>query len=269
MAKSVSGTMSNLLGMPFSDGLSPTGYELPEALSEDAWLEVGKSLGRVRGSTMWWIGDWWNHGEQRYGERKALVESEEWEGPKFQTCANAAAVCSAFTSSRRREVSFSIHNEVVPLPVEWQDKLLDWAQTEKRSVREVREEVKRARAFLSQGWTSDQLERKARAEAGECVTANIRVGDNGQRVDEALLSWAESQNCFTLVDRKTEWGNPFEMPGDGTRDEVCDLFESHYFPFKKSLHKKTSKLRGHVLGCWCHPERCHAHSIAKIVNEGE
>ena len=41
----------------------------------------------------WWIGDWWAFGEHRYGDRKALVESDGWTGPSFGTCMNAAAVC--------------------------------------------------------------------------------------------------------------------------------------------------------------------------------
>jgi hypothetical protein len=36
------------------------------------------------------------HSEARYGQRKAIVEAEDWEGPDFKTCANAAVVCRAF-----------------------------------------------------------------------------------------------------------------------------------------------------------------------------
>ena len=46
-------------------------------------------------------------------ERKAIVEAEDWEGPDFQTCMNAASVCRAFETSRRREVlSFRHYAEV-------------------------------------------------------------------------------------------------------------------------------------------------------------
>jgi hypothetical protein len=72
--------------------------------------------------------------------------------------------------------------------------------------------------FLAQGWTQDQLDRKVRAEGGECVVANMRQRTNGRREDEALLAWVEASDRFERIeriDRKTEWGNPFEMPGDG------------------------------------------------------
>ncbi len=48
--------------------------------------------------------DWWASGEHRYGERAATVKSEEWDGPAFGTCMNAASVCRKFETSRRHEV---------------------------------------------------------------------------------------------------------------------------------------------------------------------
>jgi hypothetical protein len=113
----------------------------------------------------------------------------------------------------------------------------------------------------SHEWTPDQLDRRARAEAGECVVANMH-----EDTDAALLAWAEASDRFVRIDRKTEWGNPFEMPDDGDRDAVVGKFERFYFPQKDSLLTKTEGLSGKVLGCWCHPERCHGHIIAEAVN---
>ena len=61
----------------------------------DKWLEEGLSLNRDYSDYKWKLGDWWNKGH-KYGERKKLVDSEEWDGPKFQTCMNTAAVCKDF-----------------------------------------------------------------------------------------------------------------------------------------------------------------------------
>lgn len=75
------------------------------------------------------MGDWWAFGEHGYGDRKALVESEEWEGPAYQTCKNVALVCDAFEKSRRRDlVSFSHHSECASLPVAESDTVLDWCE---------------------------------------------------------------------------------------------------------------------------------------------
>jgi hypothetical protein len=68
-------------------------------------------------------------GEARYGERKAIVEAEDWEGPDFKTCANAASICRSFECSRRREhLAFTHHAEVAALPPAEADALLGWCE---------------------------------------------------------------------------------------------------------------------------------------------
>jgi len=187
---------SNMLTLPFREFLSPTSFELPNKLPEKDWREIGIALGRMRGSMQWWLGDWWRYDGHGYGDRKAMVESDDWEGPQFEVCKNAASVCRAFAeTSRRRDVlSFNHHAEVAGLSdPAIADRLLDWceeplASTAKpRTIRELREEVRKAKSFIAQGWTQDQLDRKARALNGECVVASMREID-GRRRDDALLS---------------------------------------------------------------------------------
>jgi uncharacterized protein DUF4326/DUF3102 family protein len=113
----------------------------------------------------------------------------------------------------------------------------------------------------SPAWDDSQLERKARVEAGECVVANMRTG-----ADEALIAWAQANECFVRIDRTTDWGNPFEMPDDGDRAEVVAKFSKFYFPHKDGLLDRTPTMCGKVLGCWCYPEECHGDVIAEVVN---
>lgn len=128
---------------------SPTWYRLPENLNVHQWRAVGEQLVSVEKSIMWWIGDWWIYGEQKYGERASIVK--DWAGPTFETCQNAGSVCRKFETSRRREVlGFTHHTEVASLPAEEADVLLDWAEeplrsgnpkAKPRSTRELRMEV--------------------------------------------------------------------------------------------------------------------------------
>ena len=37
-------------------------------LSYDEWVAVGKKLVDTTQNIMWWLGDWWNYGEHKYGE---------------------------------------------------------------------------------------------------------------------------------------------------------------------------------------------------------
>src|SRR5215208_7161407 len=50
---------------------------LPENLPFEDWRNIGIQLCRASSRLNWLFVDWWNFGEHRYGDRKALVESEE------------------------------------------------------------------------------------------------------------------------------------------------------------------------------------------------
>jgi hypothetical protein len=108
-------------------------------------------------------------------------------------------------------------------------------------------------------WATSQLERKAQAEAGFTVHANMRS-------DELLIEWAKSQGIFVRVDRATEWGNPFLLPDDGDRETVINNYD-WYLDRKPSLLAKIHTLKGKVLGCWCHPEACHAGILEGRAND--
>lgn len=110
-------------------------------------------------------------------------------------------------------------------------------------------------------WTPEQEDRRASAEDGACVVADMHAGADG-----ALVQWAKATDRFVRIDRKTEWGNPFEMPEDGERAEVVGKYSKFYLPYKDGLLARIPTLRGKVLGCWCHPAECHGHIIAEIVN---
>ena len=69
-----------------------------------------------------------------------------------------------------------------------------------------------------------------------------------------------------LVDRRTQWGNPFPMDDEEERDFVCDAFEDYA---KKRLAREPDwlvPLRGKCLACWCTPKRCHAETLARLAN---
>jgi hypothetical protein len=101
-----------------SDGSSHFGNSevrwVENALSNNSRITRRRKMWR---SVSWWLGDWWAFGEARYGERKAIVDAKGWEGPVYQTCADAAMVCRKFETSRRREdLTFNHHREVAALP---------------------------------------------------------------------------------------------------------------------------------------------------------
>jgi transposase len=76
-----------------------------------------------------------------------------------------------------------------------------------------------------------------------------------------LWEWAQLNGVAVRIDRRTDWGNPFEIPGDGDRHQVIRAYMRHYLPNKPSLLGRLPELRGKILGCWCHPEPCHGHIL--------
>jgi ParB-like chromosome segregation protein Spo0J len=109
-------------------------------------------------------------------------------------------------------------------------------------------------------WLPDEIERKAKVEAGETVVANF------QR-DKHLIQWATQNGKMQAIDRTSKWGNPFILGPDGDRDRVCDCFEKHYVPNKDSFIESAHELKGKVLCCHCYPERCHGNSLIELINK--
>lgn len=95
-------------------------------------------------------------------------------------------------------------------------------------------------------------------QAGRTIVVNLRR-------HAKLIEVAERDGLFTRIDRRTEWGNPFELPADGDRETVIENYARHYLPHKPSLLKKIPLLTGMALGCWCAPATCHGNVLADVV----
>lgn len=110
------------------------------------------------------------------------------------------------------------------------------------------------------GWTDDERTLHKSLTAGETVVVSLR---HHQR----LIGWAERRGLYERIDRRTPWGNPFELPADGDRDTVIANYEHHYLPYKPSLLDRLHELKGKALGCWCAPEPCHGDILKNGADE--
>lgn len=110
----------------------------------ETWENVGLELKYIEAAVHWWIGDWLNYGETRWGEDFAQVLDEL--DYSDRTLATDKYVAKAIPPSRRRDnLSFSHHREVAPLPPDRQDKVLALADEKRLNTRQVREIVKAER----------------------------------------------------------------------------------------------------------------------------
>lgn len=69
-----------------------------------------------------------------------------------------------------------------------------------------------------------------------------------------------------LIDRTTEWGNPYVIGKDGDREAVIRKYREYVASPSKQRRIKE-KLRGKILGCWCSPKPCHGDVLAEIANQ--
>ena len=66
--------------------------------------------------------------------------------------------------------------------------------------------------------------------------------------------------------RPSEWGNPFEIGKDGTREEVIEKYRV-WLLTNADLMGRIPELKGKVLGCWCAPLPCHCDILAGLANQ--
>jgi hypothetical protein len=109
------------------------------------WLHQGKRLGSIGRGSSWWIGDWINYGNTRFGEKYS--RAAQITGYDAQSLMNMAYVAARFEISRRREnLSWSHHAEVAGLPPQARDRWLEHAEINRISVRGLREQLRAWRA---------------------------------------------------------------------------------------------------------------------------
>ena len=103
--------------------LSATALTLKPNTTYVEWRAVGAQLKRIDRACQWWIGDWLNAGEQRWGEMYAqAVDATE---SAYSTLRISKWVASTIDLLRRREkVSWGAHREIAALPREEQDEAL-------------------------------------------------------------------------------------------------------------------------------------------------
>lgn len=114
--------------------------------------------------------------------------------------------------------------------------------------------------------TPTNQQRLEALQSGLAVTVAMNI-TKGRYVDP-VAAWAAENSLLTYCGRRnyytchqdSPWLNPFTAR-HGTRDEVCDLFETEVLPTLD-----VTPLKGRALGCWCYPKRCHCDALAAKAN---
>lgn len=71
-----------------------------------------------------------------------------------------------------------------------------------------------------------------------------------------------------LIDRTTQWGNPYKISKTQTRETVLALYKNWLWGHIQSGTIPTqdiAALHGKTLGCWCAPKPCHGNILAQAA----
>lgn len=74
------------------------------------------------------------------------------------------------------------------------------------------------------------------------------------------------EDCDIRICRPGQWGNPFHIGTDGTREEVVEKYRKWILTQPKLL-AQLHILKGKRLGCYCVPLPCHGDVLAEFCNQ--
>ena len=69
------------------------------------------------------------------------------------------------------------------------------------------------------------------------------------------------------IGRPSQWGNPFVIGKDGTREQVIQKYRN-WLMTQPSLLAALPELKGRTLGCWCSFVVCHGDVLAELADAG-
>jgi hypothetical protein len=121
--------------------ITGVGLRIPQDLSFEDWKQTGHQLSGIVDSSAWWLGDWLVFGKKNYADRYQWAIRGA--GLRYQTLRNYAWVARRFDLQRRRSrLTFQHHAEVASLPSEEQDRLLDHAELEEWTTKQLRNAIR-------------------------------------------------------------------------------------------------------------------------------
>lgn len=131
--------------------ISRLGLRIKGDISFEQWTSVGENIGRIARTSLFWVGDWLNYGQDRWNggkrfERMPDDQREKYDhamrttGLELSTLQVASTVARKIAiEDRSTELTFAHHRLIARIPEE--DKRRDWirkSQDKKLSTRRLR-----------------------------------------------------------------------------------------------------------------------------------
>ena len=83
-----------------------------------------------------------------------------------------------------------------------------------------------------------------------------------------MLARAHVHGDAVLIDRRTRWGNPFRIGPGQDRERAVALYRAHLWRRIREgeiAPEDLAALAPCRLACWCHPDSCHGHVLARAA----
>jgi hypothetical protein len=121
--------------------LSRVGWTPAADIDLAQWSALGRRFGEIGRCSQWWLGDWINYGNAKFGERYS--RAVKLTGYDVQSLMNMVYVASRFEIYRRREnLSWSHHATVASLDSASQEYWLARATADRLTVADLRVELR-------------------------------------------------------------------------------------------------------------------------------
>ena len=117
----------------------------------------------------------------------------------------------------------------------------------------------------SDGETTDDSTRSATDSGQTTLLGDFEEGP--EFTTELVNVSTYGREGVRMIDRTTEFGNPFRLENDGgeyTREESVERYREWFVDEVDSnpeFREAVEDLRGETLGCWCKPKSCHGDVI--------
>jgi DNA-binding MarR family transcriptional regulator len=243
------------------DELKTIAREIAEGNPDYDLKTIAKYSGVTRQTVSKWVGDIVEHRRMVRKVRALLLSRAGWSNVQIGEFLGVTE--GTVRSDVKDDISTSLGEELIREAIdgltEFFDSTCEVPEELLDRLEAAAEEIRQERIFAS--WSDDERDLLKQLRSGETVVVTLRGPHNN------LIAWADAAGLYVRIDRRGPWGNPFELPGDGTREQVIANYENHYLPYKPSLLDQLHELKGKALGCWCAPEACHGDILKNGADE--
>ncbi len=202
--------------------LTRVGLQIPAELSYDDWARAGHRLSGIVDSSSWCLGDWLVYGKKHYADRyKRAIDAA---GLQYQTLRNYAWVSRRFELHRRRpRLTFQHHAEVASLPLRDQERLLDEAEQQMWTTKQLRTRIRDERTVHTSETGNPVIIPRIEVPDARLAWWREAADQSGMPFEDWVRVTLDGAAEEALEDDRTDHMASRRLPGAGAAPESRDV----------------------------------------------